>query len=217
MEKVLSREVLQAHNDTGRSRERLDTNTHKRDRAGTIQGPAHTTPGHRERSGTMMSESRDRAGTLSETSTKLRLHRLRHRIKLFGGSFSKSTSETHIQKQYENTYRLEPDEKATFSTKKAEDTIRHVLQNYLKGRKYDSKKFPNLCKSLAELIKERVKASGCQRYKLIAHVMILEKQGQSMRHVSRCLWNEDQDNYATATFETLEFTAVGSVFAVYYD
>lgn len=218
MEKVLSREVLRAHNDTGKFRERLDTNPHKRDRAGTIQVPAHHTPGHRERSNTMLSESRDRAGTLmSETSSKMRLQRLRHRIKLFGGSFSKSTSETQIQKQYENTYRLEPDEKTTFSTKKAEDTIRHVLQNYLKGRKYDPKKFPNLSKSLAELIKERVKTSGCQRYKLIAHVMILEKQGQSMRHVSRCLWNEDQDNYATATFETLEFTAVGSVFAVYYD
>ncbi|XP_053388510.1 dynein light chain Tctex-type protein 2B-like [Mercenaria mercenaria] len=194
MEKGLSREILKAHNATGKS---TDTVSHK-------------SFGLRDRAGTMQSESSSGTG-------KLKLQRLRHKIKLFGGSFSKSGSESQIQKQYENTYRLEPDEKTKFSTKKAEETIHHVLENYLKGKKYDPKKFPNLCKSLAELIKERVKTSGCQRYKLIAHVMILENQGQSMRHVSRCLWNKDHDNYATATFETSEFTAVGSVFATYYD
>jgi hypothetical protein len=198
MEKGLSKEVLKAHNATGKS---ADT---KHDAV------SHKSHGTRDRAGTMQSESSTGTG-------KLKLMRLRHKIKLFGGSFSKSGSESQIQKQYENTYRLEPDDKTRFSTKKAEEIIRHVLENYLKGKKYDPKKFPNLCKSLAELIKERIKTSGCQRYKLIAHVMILENQGQSMRHVSRCLWNKENDSYATATFESGEFTAVGSVFATYYD
>lgn len=198
MEKGLSRETLKAHNATGTSSDsKHDTISHK-------------SLGQRDRAGTMQSESSTGTG-------KLKLMRLRHKIKLFGGSFSKSGSETQIQKQYENTYRLEPDDNARFSTKKAEDTIQHVLENYLKGKKYDPKKFPNLCKSLAELIKERVKTTGCQRYKLISHVMIFENKDQSIRYVSRCLWSKEFDNYATATYETSEFVAVGSVYAAYYD
>lgn len=197
MESNLSREVLKAHN-AGKSDSKAQDST------------SHKTLGSRDRTGTMHSESSNGTG-------KLKLMRLRHKIKLFGGSFSKSGSETQIQKQYENTYRTEPTDTGRFSAKKAEDLIRHVLENYLKGKAYDPKKFPTLCKTLAELIKERVKGSGCTRYKIIAHVMILENQGQSMRHVSRCLWNKDFDNHATATYETSEFTAVGSVFATYYD
>lgn len=199
MERSLSKEVLKAHNATEKAAEskHFDAVSHK----------SHWT---RDRTGTMMSESSTGTG-------RLKLQRLRHKIKLFGGSFSKCGSETHLTKQYENTYRLGPDESTKFSVKETEETIRHVFENYLKGRTYDPKKFPNLCKTLAELIKERVKISGCQRYKIISHVLILENQGQSMRHVSRCLWNKDFDNYATYSYETPEFTAVGSVFAAYYD
>ncbi|KAL4238982.1 hypothetical protein ACF0H5_003686 [Mactra antiquata] len=199
MESNLSREVLKAHNATEKSAE-----------AKPKESTWLKSLGGRERAGTLHSESSSGTG-------KLKLQRLRHKIKLFGGSFSKSGSETQIQKRYENTYRLEPTDTTRFSSKKAEDIISHVLENYLKGKSYDPKKFPNLCKSLAELIKDRVKSSGCTRYKLIAHVMILENQGQSMRHVSRCLWNKDVDDFATATYETNGFTAVGSVFATYYD
>lgn len=198
MERGLSRETLKAHNATGTSGDQ------KQDTV------SHRSLGHRDRTGTMQSESSTGTG-------RLKLQRLRHKIKLFGGSFSKSGSETQIQKQYENTYRLEPDEKSRFSPKKAEDTIRQVLETYLKGKTYDPKRFPNLCKSLAEMIKERIKSTDCQRYKLVAHVMIMENKGQSMRHVSRCLWSKEFDNYATATYETREFIAVGSVFAAYYD
>lgn len=203
MESRLSKEVLRAHNATEKTSEssKLDTASHK-------------TPASRDRTLTMQSES----STGTAGPGRLKLMRLRHKIKLFGGSFSKSGSESHsIQKQYENSYRLDPKEGTKFSSKATEDIIHNVLEAYLKTKTYDPKKFPNLSKSLAELIKERVKSSGCQRYKIIAHVMIVENQGQSMRHVSRCMWNKDTDNYATATFETKGFTAVGSVFATYYD
>jgi len=200
MENRLSKETLRAHNasdqGTPEAGSKQDTLSHK----------THQT--------------RDRAGTMqSEGSAKFKLNRLRHKIKLFGGSFSKSGSETHAQPttKLENTYRTEPKEGKKFMPSKAEDIIKHVLENYLKGKSYDAKKFSNLSKSLAELIKERVKASGCERYKIVSHVMIFENQGQSMRHVSRCLWNKDVDSYASATYETSEFSAVGSVFATYYD
>lgn len=206
MENRLSKEILKAHNATEKSNEsgsKQETSTQKT--LGSLLS--------RTRTETMQSESSGGTGGPG----KLKLLRLRHKIKLFGGSFSKSGSETHIQKQYENTYRIDPKEGTKFNVKKAEDIIHHVLEGYLKGKPYDPKKFAHLSKSLAELIKERVKTSGCERYKLVAHVMILENTEQSMRHVSRCLWNKDTDNYASATFSTKDFMAVGSVFAAYYD
>lgn len=205
MDNRLSKEVLKAHNASDKPAEPAPIDQ--------VSNVTRKTP-FRERTGTMQSDT----GSTASGAGKMKLFRLRHKIKLFGGSFSKSGSETHVQKQYENTYRLEPkDPSEKFPCKKAEDIIRSVLEGYLKDKDYDPKKFPTLCKSLAELIKERVKSTGVQRYKLIAHVMILENQGQSMRHVSRCLWNKDLDNYATSTFETKQFVAVGSVFGAYYD
>lgn len=204
MENRLSKEILKVHNATEKSQESGK------------QESSHKTLGSlltRNRTETMHSESS--AGTGGPG--KIKLMRLRHKIKLFGGSFSKSGSETQIQKQLENTYRTDPKDGTKFQCKKAEEIIQHVLEGYLKGKPYDPKKFANLSKSLAELIKERVKASGLERYKIVAHVMILENQDQSMRHVSRCLWNKETDSFATATFSTKEFMAVGSVFATYFD
>ncbi|KAH3846065.1 dynein light chain Tctex-type protein 2B-like [Dreissena polymorpha] len=199
----LSREKLKAHNATEKHHEggsKHDTFSMK-------------TPMSRDRAGTMQSESSTGTGTHS----KLKLQRLRHKIKLVTGSFSKSGSESQITKHFENTYRTEPKNGTRFKTKAAEDIISQVLDGNLKGKPYDSKKFPNLAKSLAELIKERVKNSGCERYKIVAHVTILENKGQSLRQVSRSLWNKETDNYATVSFEGNGFTAIGSVFATYYD
>lgn len=205
MESRLSKEVLTAHNAGEKNHDAVKHDTASHKTLGSIVG--------RNRSDTMHSESS--AGTAGPG--RLKLMRLRHRIKLFGGSFSKSGSESHVQKSYENTYRTDPKDGTKFSCKKAEDIIQQVLEGYLKGKTYDPKKFANLSKSLAELIKERVKATGCERYKIVAHVMIFECQGQGMRHVSRSLWNKFTDNFATATYETTDFMAVGSVFATYFD
>lgn len=172
-----------------------------------------------QRSSRMDKQQSDTVSTLSQGTgkQKLSLNRLRQKIKLFGGTFSKSGSDMHIEKRYEPTYQLGPSEKTKFSTDKAEQIIKATLEAYLKGRKYDPKKFPTLCKSLSDLIKERVKASGYSRYKLVAYVLITENQGQSARHASRCLWQAENDNFASATYEADDFVAVGSIFATYYD
>ena len=212
MESKLSRELLKAHNDSESNKDSKKEASHHTSTE-SKQGERKFLP-HRERTSTMQSEYSASTGT---GIGKLKLFKLKNKIKLFGGSLSKSGSESQIQHRYENTYRTQPRDENKFSSRKAEDIIHGVLEAYLKGKLYDPKKFPNLCKSLAELIKERVKGTGCQRYKIISHVMILENQGQCMRHVSRCLWNKELDNYATASFETKDFIAVGTVFGSYYD
>lgn len=188
----LSKEVLKAHNGAEKRNE----------------APPRRMRG---RATTITSEVSTGAGTVKK------LMQLRHKIKFLGGTFSKSGSDCQFSRRYQNTYKTEPDHDRKFMVKRAEDIIKSVLKGNLDGKLYDSKRIPNLCKTLAELIKEQIKGCGCQRYKIIADVMIMENQGQTMCYVSRCLWNKDYDNYATAIYETIDFKAVGSVFAMYYD
>ncbi|KAL3874938.1 hypothetical protein ACJMK2_037890 [Sinanodonta woodiana] len=159
--------------------------------------------------GSQLSAAGNRSNKYFRLKSKLQQYRT--------SSFSKSGSEAPVLKYYENTYKTEPSDGKQFSVPKAEQIIRYTLETYLKGKEYHPKRCAILSKSLAELIKERIKGSGIERYKLVSHVLIAENKGQSTRCVSRCLWSKEFDNYATATYETKDFTAVGSVFATYYD
>ena len=209
----LSTEVLKQHEATARTGHLRKTLTPdiSKDRVDRL-----TVPG--SRSSKMDKQHSDTGSMISQGTTgKLKFLRLRHKIKLFGGSFSKSGSESHVEKRYEPTYQLGPLDKTRFSAEKAEHVIRTTLEHYLKDKQYDPKKFPVLCKNLAELIKERIKDAGYTRYKLVAYVLVTENQGQSVRHGSRCLWHAENDNFATASYEADGFTAVGSVFATYFD
>ena len=209
----LSTEVLKQHEASARRGHRNPlTNDSSVERSG--RGKLTVKDG---RSSRMDKQHSDTGSMVSQGTGKLKLMRLRHKIKLFGGTFSKSGSDSHIEKRYEPTYQLGPLEKTKFSSEKAEHVIKATLEAYLKDKTYDAKKFPTLCRNLSELIKERIKDAGYSRYKLVSYVLITENQGQSVRHGSRCLWQAENDNFATATYEADDFTAVGSVFATYYD
>ncbi|XP_069117102.1 dynein light chain Tctex-type protein 2B-like [Argopecten irradians] len=158
---------------------------------------------------------------LSSSMNRTRFSRLRTKLKmqsLFGASLSKAGSEVGHKsvRPLENTYKLEPEEGTQFSITNAEKIITNVFEAYLKGRQYDAKKFRLLSKSLADMIKERVKQSGIHRYKIVATVLIVEDCGQSVRLGSRCLWDTAYDNHATVVFKGDGFEAVGSVFATFF-
>ena len=53
-----------------------------------------------------------------------------------------------------------------------------VLDGYLSQKPYDQRRFPLLSKTLSELIKERVKATGLERYKIVALVTICQNGNQ---------------------------------------
>ena len=95
--------------------------------------------------------------------------------------------------------------------------VSSVFDSYLSQRDYDPKRFPMLSKTLSELIKERVKDTGLNRYKIIAMVTICENKDQGTRVVSRCLWNQKFDNHASVVYEGPNYYAVGSVYAVYFE
>lgn len=48
--------------------------------------------------------------------------------------------------------------------------------------------------------KEKVKEIGAPRHKLVVQVTIGEVQGQGVRIASRCLWDVETDNHASAYY-----------------
>ena len=47
---------------------------------------------------------------------------------------------------------------------------------------------PKVAKELSDVVKEKVKGLGFDRYKLVVQVTVGQKVGQAMRIASRCLW-----------------------------
>jgi hypothetical protein len=166
----------------------------------------------------------DSSSKVSSVLAKDRFSRLRTKLKMnqmLGGSFSRSKTGSEIvprgMKTMENTYRMGPDQSSTFNTDKTKYIIMSTFESYLKDRQYDPKTFPRLCKTLADLLKERVKSTGPKRFKIITNVSILENKEQCAVCASRCIWDTDNDNFSTATYNGKDFSAIGTVFALYYE
>lgn len=162
----------------------------------------------------------DRKSEMSDTSSTRKM-KTRFKMKMrmlsnmgVSGMVSGNKGNTVV---YENTYKTDPEDTRRFSQTKAEQIIYSVLENYLDQRQYDPRQFPSLSKTLSEMIKERVRDSGLDRYKLVAVVTLCENRDQGTRVASRCLWNPKHDNHASVVYEGANFFAVGSVYAMYFD
>jgi hypothetical protein len=95
--------------------------------------------------------------------------------------------------------------------------VKALLDERLKGKKYDSNESAQLSKELCTEIKEKVKEIGAPRHKLVVQVTIGEVQGQGVRIASRCLWDVETDNHASAYYTNPYLYCVAMVFACYYE
>jgi hypothetical protein len=116
---------------------------------------------------------------------------------------------------YENTYKLEPDRKV--EAWKIKKILNDVLENKLKDETYDAKSTKQLCLSLTEVIKQRIKELDYQRFRIVVTVYIGEMKEQGFRMGSRCLWEAKLDTFADAVFQNKSLFAIATVFMVYYE
>ena len=117
----------------------------------------------------------------------------------------------------QNTYKLQPDANERFKPDTVQEVIQCVLDECLDGEKYNPTQCRNLTQMLTELIKERVKEKGFPRYKYIVTVTLGQDCNQGLHLVSRCLWNENTDNYAEALYAKDGIYAHAAVFACYFE
>ncbi|XP_020848802.1 dynein light chain Tctex-type 5 [Phascolarctos cinereus] len=115
----------------------------------------------------------------------------------------------------ENTYQLGPGK--CFPVDAVNHILKDVLTNYLQEEKYE----PDLCrqmtKTIAEVVKARVKDLLIPRYKLVVIIHIGQLNNQSLHIGSRCLWDDANDTFASFVFRNTSLFALATVYAVYLE
>ncbi|KIZ01493.1 hypothetical protein MNEG_6468 [Monoraphidium neglectum] len=121
---------------------------------------------------------------------------------------------------YENTYITGPNgygPRAQFRVADVQAILRAVLRERMEKQQYDPVKAAHISKHIAEDLREKVKALGCERHKLVIQVTLGQKAGQATRIASRCLWDTSTDGFASEHYENETMYCVCQVFAVYFE
>ncbi|XP_035400966.1 dynein light chain Tctex-type protein 2B isoform X1 [Cygnus atratus] len=98
----------------------------------------------------------------------------------------------------EGAHRLRPGLRFKSSTVK--ECIHAILKEKLADAHYVPEEVPQLTKSLSEIIKDRLKEEGFDRYKMVVQVVIGEQRGEGVNMAARCFWDADTDSYAHDVF-----------------
>lgn len=101
----------------------------------------------------------------------------------------------------ELTIKLSYKEKAPVSTMK--EIIKNCLEEKLNNALYDGEKCNEAAKVLSDMIKNKLKALGLERYKFIVQVLIGERRDQGIHFGTRCFWDSNTDNLATESFSNV--------------
>jgi len=100
---------------------------------------------------------------------------------------------------------------------RAGSIIEDVLQSELRDAKYEPERSQNLCRYLADTIKNRVKELEFQRYKIVAIVTIGSVDQSASSCASQCVWNEKFDTYSEFSFKNGSLYALGIVYGMYQE
>ncbi|CAL8106656.1 unnamed protein product [Calicophoron daubneyi] len=130
------------------------------------------------------------------------------------GSISSNVQSRSSEKQ--NSYVIRPQFDQKFRPSVVKGILTQLLKDRLESENYASERTHDLCISLADEIREKIKSSlALSRYRYLVHVVIGEQRGQGVKIAYRCYWDSDTDNFAEALFENQSLFCVASVFGVY--
>ena len=80
------------------------------------------------------------------------------------------------------------------------EIIHECLIEKLTNQQYEGEKCNEAAKILADLIRNRLKNLGYDRYKFVVQVLIGERREQGVYFGSRCFWDVNTDNQASDSF-----------------
>lgn len=115
-----------------------------------------------------------------------------------------------------DTYIIRPNHQHKFRRAVVKECIREIVRERLSEVQYDPNEVPELSRSLADCIRDKVKNAGFDRYKLVVQVVIGEQRGQGVKMSSRCLWDADSDNYAEDVYMNDSLFCTVAVFGSYF-
>jgi hypothetical protein len=115
----------------------------------------------------------------------------------------------------ENTFKMKPDRK--FEVKPVKELIETVLKEQLEEEKYDARASRQMAKTLSTIITNRVKALNYERYKIVTTVTVGQIADQGVRVASRCLMDQETDQFASGTFKNSSLFGVATVYGFYFE
>ncbi|GBP62540.1 Tctex1 domain-containing protein 1 [Eumeta japonica] len=116
---------------------------------------------------------------------------------------------------HQPTYRL--NSKKPFSVETVEKILRQVIDNELAEVEYNEKAIPELCTTLAGIIRDAIKEENYDRYRIIVAVSIGQLRQQSAHVYHAFLWDHERDDFAHHNFHNCHIYANAVVYAVYLD
>ena len=117
----------------------------------------------------------------------------------------------------ENTYKMKPDDGQAFQKNMIKTTIQNTLDELFTSEKYSPSQFSFLAKIVSDQVKDKVKVMGMTRYKLVCHVMVTSNDRQGLIAGSRCLWDNQSDNFCFVSYKTSTCHVVVSLFAAFFE
>ena len=94
--------------------------------------------------------------------------------------------------------------------------IRRVLEEKLRSKAYQAELVTQYIKDIADKIKDDVmKLVKNNRYKIIVHVTLGQKNNQGIRSGTRCFWDPKNDNCVSDVFVNDTIFCLASVYAIY--
>jgi hypothetical protein len=95
------------------------------------------------------------------------------------------------------------------------EILHDCLVERLTGHSYEGEKCNEAAKQLADIIRNRLKSLGYDRYKFIVQVLIGERRDQGVYFGTRCFWDSNTDNQASETFTNDHIFCTATSYAVY--
>ena len=126
----------------------------------------------------------------------------------------------------EPTFRTRPRDDERFNSEKAKSIASAALESELASIDANNQQveewadfsdgFESLSKAIADTVKAKCREElHCPRYKILVHVVIGQRKDQGVSITSRCLWDTETDNYASASFRNEAIWASCVVFGLY--
>ncbi|KAE8885232.1 hypothetical protein PF005_g3988 [Phytophthora fragariae] len=116
------------------------------------------------------------------------------------------------------TYIMAPTEDERFRRKKVGKIISECMAKELEGKEFDESDCKSWSTAIADAVKARIHAEcNFPRYKTVVQTFIGQQRLQDVRITSRCLWDNDHDNHASAVFNSQHIWATCVVFGFYAD
>jgi len=103
------------------------------------------------------------------------------------------------QENWENTYKMEPDEKPKLG--KIEEVVRNLIAITCEGQDYDYILPADLVERLNSAIHKAIKPLIPKRYRFTTQSFIFPRDGQDIKICSKWLWNPKTDSHITVKYE----------------